>query len=180
VSQSSFKQARARRRKLFSQEATYVQHRLAFWLESIRRTERSPPTVSRSLIDLQIKPLQKKSQLKNDPATANSAQRLLDDVYANVSFYLPRDFRKAGDYERAALALRLAVEIAPERPRAYWGLAEAYAESGRTEKAFEALRAAIALGRVDIERLETDPSWEALRDQPAWQEILELASSASS
>ena len=180
ASQPSFKQARTRRRKLFNQEVTYLQHRLASWLESIRHTDRSPPTVSRSMIDLQIKPLQKKAQLKDDPLTANSAQRLLDDVYANVSFYLPRDFRKAGDFERAVLALRLAVEIAPERRRAYWGLAEAYAASGRSDKAFEALRAAIALGKVDIERLETDSTWKTLRESPAWQEILELAGSASS
>ena len=175
----SVKQALAKQKKLFNQETIYVHKRLAPWLETVRRTDRSPPSVSRSLIELQIEPLKKKAEQLEDPETAHHAQRLLDDVYANVSFYLPQEFRQGGDYDRALLALRIAVEVAPEKRRAHWALAEIYAQTGQTGSAIEALTKAIAMGRVDIERLKTDPAWESLRFLPTWQALIDQADSAS-
>lgn len=165
--------------KIFEQERTYLRNRFGPWLNALRSGEQDLSTLSRSLMDLQIETLKKQAANKDDPDSANSAQRLLEDLYANVSFYLPRDFLEVGDYDRAIFALKIAIEIDPERPRAQWGLAQAYAATGQEKKAFETLRHAIALGKVDVERLETDPTWETLRKKPAWQEILEAAKSAS-
>lgn len=170
-----YKKALAARRKLFDREKIYVHRRLGPWLVRFRSTEQAPPSVSRSLIDLQIRSLQKQAQSSEDPDAAYMAQRLLDDVYANLSFYLPRDMRRVGDLDRATQSLKIAIEVAPERRRAYWRLAEAYAEQGRQGPAFEALERAIALGRVDLERLKTDPSWEVLRSDPRWLKVLERA-----
>jgi tetratricopeptide (TPR) repeat protein len=148
-------------------------------LTRTRSSDQDLSTLSRSLMDLQIETLKKQVANKEDRDSANSAQRLLDDLYANMSFYLPRDFREVGDYDRAIFVLKIAIEIDPERRRAQWGLAQAYATTGQEKKAFETLRRAVALGQVDVERLETDPTWDTLRKKPVWQEILEAAKSAS-
>ncbi len=165
--------------KIFVQERTYLRQRFGPWLTRTRSSDQDLSTLSRSLMDLQIETLKKQVANKEDRDSANSAQRLLDDLYANMSFYLPRDFREVGDYDRAIFVLKIAIEIDPERRRAQWGLAQAYATTGQEKKAFETLRRAVALGQVDVERLETDPTWDTLRKKPAWQEILEAAKSAS-
>jgi len=174
-----YKQAVAKRRRIFDQEKIYVHRRLGPWLAKFHRDDEAPPTVSRSLIELQIRSLQKRAKSPNDVQGANSAQRLIDDVYATAAYYLPRDMRDAGNLDRAALSLQVAIEVDPARRRAYWALAETYAEAGRKKSAFETLRQAIALGRVDYDRLTTDASWQPLREDAAWAEILRLAEAAA-
>ncbi|MEJ2085281.1 MAG: hypothetical protein P8Y44_06330 [Acidobacteriota bacterium] len=178
VEGKDYKRAVARRSKIFDQEKIYVHRRLGPWLAKFHRDDQTPPTVSRSLIELQIRSLQKRATSPDDAQDADSAQRLIDDVYATAAYYLPRDMQEAGNLDRAALSLQVAIEVDPARRRAYWALAEIYAEAGRKKSAFETLRQAIALGRVDYDRLTTDPSWQLLRQDTAWEEILRLAEAA--
>ena len=46
---------------------------------------------------------------------------------------------------------------------------------GREEQALSALRGAIALGRVDVARLERDDTWRPLRSHPEWAALVEQA-----
>ena len=83
--------------------------------------------------------------------------------------------QQIGETGRVIRALEIAIEVAPERRRAYWRLAETLAADGRIDAAFEALSSAIALGGVDYDRLVADPSWNALRERPEWAGILDEA-----
>lgn len=108
--------------------------------------------------------------------TATALESLLRDAevrfYTTAAYSLPSSFERIGEPARAARSLEVAIEIYPRRARAIWRLATLRAEMGDSKRAFEALRAAIALGNVDLERLKTDPTWDTLRPSPEWADVV--------
>lgn len=157
-----------------AREKDYLSSKLGPWLRDIRAEDRLAPTLRRSLVDLRIGALGEQSK-DADPEKARSARRLLESLYSSTSFYIPNYFVEREIFDRAALSLRVAVEIAPERRRAHWKLAEVLARGGRVEEAIAALAGAIELGRVDVGRLTSDETWKALRSHPDWPSLVERA-----
>jgi tetratricopeptide (TPR) repeat protein len=163
---------RAQEKKLAKAENTYLAMRYQRWVPELRKTGQRIPTVKEALYALRVESLRKRAAATEDPPDAYSAQRLLEDVYVGVAFYLPREFEEAGDSERRIRCFEIAVAIYPQEARGHWRLATAYAEAGRDDKALETLRTATSFGNVDLQRLETDPTWESLRKRLEWAELL--------
>ncbi len=68
-------------------------------------------------------------------------------------------YLEEGNYEEAIIAFSAAIEIDPKRAEAYLGLADAYIESGKPEKALEALQC----GYDNTEDVELDQRMDALQ-----------------
>lgn len=100
------------------------------------------------------------------------AQRLLENLFSQTSFYLTRDLFAAGDYGRAVPVLSAAVEIRPENWVARYNLACALARTGRRDAAIEQLREAVAAGLPEPERMVEDEDLASLRDEPTFRELL--------
>lgn len=101
-----------------------------------------------------------------------SAKRLLETLFVQTSFYLPRQYLERKDGRRASLCLEVAVALKPELPGVWYDLACARARSGEKRKAFAALREAIGKGFRDRAHIEKDPDLELLRGEAEYATIL--------
>ncbi len=146
--------------------------RLEEWIQRVGSRDlggrrNAPPDVPTALRELRIASLQALSRGKN-PAVADSAQRRLAYIKAATGSYIPARY-EAGEPEVARALLQIALAIDPDLPAVRWRLARALARLGESDKAFEELRAARRSGYVDIEDMQSNRVWAALRRDPRWQ-----------
>ncbi len=66
-----------------------------------------------------------------------------------------------------------------ERARFHYYLAKIYAKQGQQDRALQYMRKALEEGFADRKRLMEDPEFAALRDLPAFKELLEAGAAAS-
>ena len=79
-----------------------------------------------------------------------------------------------GDYERAIEAHRRAATFEPIKGIALYNLACAYALTGRTDEAFEALKASGDAGFDLAEPMRSDSDLDSLRDDARFEAFLLL------
>jgi tetratricopeptide (TPR) repeat protein len=147
--------------------------KLASVNKSIRNTSGNVPKLEHVLAFLQVDELKKKAKeapLKEDRL---QAQRLLTVVAIQHGFYLARGFREYGDFERLALCYSVAVEIHPDEPYLWYGLARAQAQLGEKEKAMESLKKAVDHGFKDADKIANDFDLRSLQDEKQFKKILE-------
>ncbi|HYC58289.1 MAG TPA: tetratricopeptide repeat protein [Thermoanaerobaculia bacterium] len=93
--------------------------------------------------------LKRVGELKRRAARAGAegvtARRMLEAVFTQTSFYLPRDLMEKGDYARAAAMLEIAADIHPERWRLWYELAVMQRRAGNRRKALQSLEKAFAV-----------------------------------
>jgi len=129
--------------------------------------------VRRVLAELKIAELKKSATSAGEREERLMARRLLESVFVQTSFYLPRALLERKDPRRAVLSLLVAAEIKPEEPYVWYGLARARALSGDKGEALKALRRAVEAGFHDAEALATEPGFETLRKERGYREIIE-------
>jgi len=116
--------------------------------------------------------LRKDAGRKNDEAVRIAARRVLSRYWIllneEVSLALERR-----EYGRAALRLETMAWIQPDNPQVYYYLARAYSLGGRSEKALEALRHAVAKGYRDYEILESNPDLDPLKQSPEYLKLMD-------
>jgi hypothetical protein len=156
-------------------QASY-ERTLGDFLAAYRKGE--PPSLSRSMSQLQIRPLLKRAADEDDPEDALAAQRLLELAFSNTSFYEPRDYMAAGDPARALAILRVADAVKPRAPQVCWGMARAQAQLGHLEEAFAELECVVAAGAADAGRIEKEELLAPLRPDPRFKALLERLRSA--
>jgi tetratricopeptide (TPR) repeat protein len=134
--------------------------------------EEAGTSLGRVLSDLTIADLKKSAGSAKDREERLMARRLLESVFVQTSFYVPRTLVERGDHRRAALSLRVAAEIKPDEPYVWYGLARAQARGGQKSEALKALRRAVRAGFRDAEALRHEPDFDALRKERGYEEIL--------
>ncbi len=131
-----------------------------------------PMTVTQVVSALRIRELRKKAQSGRTADERLSAQRILNTIGVQTSYYLPQKFMDEKRYERAVFVLSIAAEIEPESPHVWYNRAAAYARKGDRKKALADLRHALERGWKDAAALEKDPDFETLRQEAGYQEIV--------
>jgi len=101
-----------------------------------------------------------------------AAQRALNSLATGLTFYLPRDFTAAGQYDRLAVSLELGMRVRGDNPVGWYNLACARARLGREEAAVEALQRALELGFDNDELLATDADLDPLRDRKDFRALM--------
>jgi tetratricopeptide (TPR) repeat protein len=101
-----------------------------------------------------------------------TARRALNSLTTGLSFYLPRDFMAAGQYDRLAASLELALQVRDDNSVWWYNLACARARLGHEESAMEALGQALDLGLSRPDLLATDPDLDTLRDRGDFKTLL--------
>lgn len=162
-------------RKLAGRERAYLTSRLGPWNRMLVQ-DQNPPGVGESLVRLQIGSLVKRSQ-DPDPRRATSARRLMETVYTQASFYLPRSLEAQGEIDRAEIALKVAAEIFPDRALTYWRMANLFLDAGWHQRAMEALQEVAERGDVIVTSVQTDSRWEPLHQEPGWPRLVEALES---
>jgi len=163
------------KKRIASRQAAYEKRFYAF-LADFRASD--PPSLTRSLIDLQIRSLQHRAESK-DILDAEAAQRLIAIAFTNTSFYETRDYFEKKDYARALAMSRIAAEIKPGHPQVCLDLARAHAQLGQIGDALDALACLVDSGAVDAGFIEKDELLAPLRGGERYRGLIERARGAS-
>lgn len=152
-----------RDRDLEQREAQYEKKMLRAMVSAsraLRVVEPLPPPTA-------IRAAYRVDEIKRDTRgpLADAAQRVLESIFTQTSFYLPRAFFDAGDAYRAAAVLEIARDIKPKVPYVRVELARAYARTRQGAKAAAEIEAALANGLRDRESLRTDSDLRKLIGQ---------------
>ena len=108
-----------------------------------------------------------------------AAQRVLNSLNSFLSFYLPRDYLATKEFRRAAVVLELATRIDDDRPIVWYNLACAWAQTGKTDQAMEALSRSVDVGYRQLDNFESDTDLDPLRNLPGFPEIADRIRQAS-
>ena len=92
--------------------------------------------------------------------------------YADVVEILGGLYTRQGRIAEGLKMDRRLVRLQPDNPTAHYNLACSLVLSRRNSDALQALRKAVRLGYRDFDWMQQDPDLEALKRNPAFQELL--------
>jgi tetratricopeptide (TPR) repeat protein len=121
--------------------------------------------------ELRLDDLEKQSKNMSRPRQAYAAQRILEHVFVNTSFYLPRDYLEDEEPARAISILMVAERIRPGSFGTLIFLARAYAQKGDEKKAIEALQRANEIQPLTQEFLANDSYFDPIREEPDFKKL---------
>jgi predicted esterase len=133
----------------------------------------TPPTAARVAKELDLADWKKRAA-SADRAESLSAERVLNTVFIQTGWYLPRMLTQRKDHEGAILMLTVAAEIRPDYSPVWVELAAAHARKGKSgrKRALEALDRAVGLGFADRALLDRETAFDGLRQDEQFRAIL--------
>ncbi len=134
-----------------------------------------PPEPAMLAAELGIPALRKTVASDDSLEERLSAERLLANLRAQTGFYLPQQMRDRGDDARARALVLVAEQIDPDNPFLDYNLAASAAREGDAARATADLERAVAKGFRQFERLEQDPDFAPVREDPAFRKWLAAA-----
>jgi len=132
----------------------------------------SPQSLARTVAELTIPELKRRAAAASDPEEKLAAERLLNAVYIQTGLHLPREAAERKQYDRAVFYLQIAGEIDPDVPHIPFRMAVAWAQQGNRPKALELLAAAVQKGWTDLVALESERSFDPLRQTEGYKRIV--------
>lgn len=120
-----------------------------------------------------IAELQKSAKAADDTGERRVARRVTEGLFVGL-LEQGRDLLQVQkSYLQAARKFEVAVEVAPERPGAYFYLAQAYALSGNRKKSLLALKTAVDKGFSDLAGITGNKAFDSLRNEPQYHQIIQ-------
>lgn len=162
------------RRRWDAADARYVRDKLPLLNLAAQRDGPAAEELRRQLDILRLK-----RAAQGEGYEAVAAKRMLQRVYVQASFYMPRRWLAEGNYRAARAVLMVALEIRDDSPRVWYNLACAAARVGQPKQALAALDSAVERGFADAEQLRRDQDLASLQDRPELGRLLERIEPAS-
>jgi hypothetical protein len=132
-----------------------------------------PPPVKAIANQLRVGSLRRDAAAGRPEPERLSAARVIEALFVQTAFYLPRDLAAKHDWLRAELSTGVAAELKPERAGAvFYDLACFRALAGDRKGALGSLRAAVEKGFRDVALVETDPDLASLRGEKDYLAIV--------
>ena len=129
----------------------------------------NPVGVERLAHDFHLAELLKRSSIRG--VQGEAAQRVLESIYVQTSFYLVRDAFERKDYSKALMVLTIASRIYPDRGFVWYNIGAAQARLGHKKEALDALDRALAGGYHDAAHTLTDDDLASLREETRFHEL---------
>lgn len=107
-----------------------------------------------------------------DPRLAASARRTIASLAGQFSFYQPREWAGAGDFDRARTALEIAALIQPGSPRVCYQRALVEAQADEVDAAVEALACALEAAPGFADAARSEPLLDRVRSDPRIRTLL--------
>jgi poly(3-hydroxybutyrate) depolymerase len=158
------------RQERLERDADYLKHASDSFA---RLSPEDPMALGKALGQLRIDSLKKRAADEADVEESLSAQRCLESVFVQTSFYVPRRLFERKDYERAILSLSIASRIKPESVYVWFSLARAQALAGRTGNAVKSLERAVEAGLTDADLIKESADLESLRDKKEFRRLIQ-------
>jgi dienelactone hydrolase len=144
--------------------------RLAAFLGVYRTAPIEP--LSKSVSRLELRNLMRQATDSSDPLEMQSAIRALAHVMSYTAFYEPEEYFTRQDPSRALAVLSIAAVVEPEDPYVCYSRARALTLLGRPSEAVTALACITHATWASAERLEQDPHFAPLKDEPGFKALL--------
>jgi dienelactone hydrolase len=147
--------------------------RLSFDLNAFLASDPTPPAKAIAS-RLGVPKLRREAAADRPAGERESAARVIEQLYVQAAFYLPRALASKRDFRHAEIATGVAEELAPERAGGAWyNLACFRALAGDRKGALGSLRSAVEKGFRDVALVESDPDLASLRGEKDYLAIVE-------
>jgi predicted esterase len=116
--------------------------------------------------------LRKQSKAPDDSSQRRVARRVLDGLFVGLIEQGIGLLQTEKNYSESIKPLRLATEVNPDRPGAFFYLAWAYAANRDKKKSLQSLNTAVEKGFSDDAMITTTKAFDSLRNDPEYQQIM--------
>jgi predicted esterase len=163
----------AAREARIKRDTAYLEETPRILSRAMRGDSETPPTGARVAAELEIAEWRQRAA-STDVEESLAAKRVLNTLLIQTGYYLPRMLTGRKDYDNAILMISIAAEVMPDNAETWLELAAAHARKGKPgrKRALEALDKAVALGWPDRARVDSEPAFDALRQDERFREIV--------
>ncbi|HEU4510300.1 MAG TPA: hypothetical protein VFR78_18845 [Pyrinomonadaceae bacterium] len=116
--------------------------------------------------------LRKQSKATDDSAQRRVARRVLDGLFVDLIEQGISLLQTEKNYSESIKPLKLATEVNPDRPGAFFYLAWAYAGNRDKKKSLQSLNTAIEKGFSDPALITATKAFDSIRNDPEYQQIM--------
>lgn len=116
--------------------------------------------------------LRKQAVLAEDTAERRVARRVLEGFFISLFEQAVNQLQTLKHYDDAVRNFKLATEVNPERPGAFFYLAWAYAANGDRKQALRALQTAADKNFSDLKAIEGNKVFDSIRQEAQYQQII--------
>jgi predicted esterase len=121
--------------------------------------------------------LQKSAKAENDTGERRVARRVSEGLYIGLFEEGMNLLQTQKHYDQAARKFELLVQVAPDRPGAYFNLAWAYALNGEKKKSLQALTSAVEKGFSDRSAITENKAFDSLRNESQYLQVIKTLES---
>ena len=127
---------------------------------------------SGNLLPKILSDLRKQSKASEDSTQRRVARRVLDGLFVGLIEQGISLLQTEKNYSESIKPLKLATEVNPDRPGAFFYLAWAYAANRDKKKSLQSLSTAVEKGFSDAAMITANKAFDTLRDDPEYQQII--------
>ena len=124
------------------------------------------------LLHAMVNDLRKQSEASDDTTQRRVARRVLDGLFVGLVEQGIGLLQTEKSYSESIKRLKLATEVNPARPGAFFYLAWAYAANGDRKKSLLSLNKAVEKGFSDTALIMGNKAFDSLRKDPEYQRIM--------
>lgn len=117
--------------------------------------------------------LRKQSKATDDSTQRRIARRVLDGLFVGLIEQGIGLLQTEKKYAESIKPLKLATEVNPDRPGAFFYLAWAYAANRENKKSLQSLNTAVEKGFSDAAMITSNKAFDSIRNDPEYQQIME-------
>jgi vacuolar-type H+-ATPase subunit I/STV1 len=141
-------------------------------MNAFRTADGGPAEIHQMVQQLQLPERREQAAAKKETEESIAAERFVRGVLSHT-YEQARDALAAKDFRRAKLNLQIAAECAPDSSYIHYTLARAYALNKENKNALAALRQAVEKGYTDIDAIEKNVEFDALRQMPGYRDLVQ-------
>ena len=119
-----------------------------------------------------LRDLRKQSKAPDDSTQRRVARRVLDGLFIGLVEQGIGLLQTEKNYSESVKRFKLATEVNPDRPGAFFYLAWAYAANRDKKKSLQALNTAVEKGFADAATITANKAFDFLRTDPEYQQIM--------
>ena len=119
-----------------------------------------------------INDLRKQSKTPEDSTQRRIARRVLDGLFIGLVEQGTSLLQTKKNYSESIKRFKLATEINPDRPGAFFYLAWAYAANRDKKKSLQFLNQAVEKGFSDTAMITANKAFDFIRNDPEYQQIM--------
>jgi len=116
--------------------------------------------------------LRRQSKASEDSTQRRVARRVLDGLFVGLIEQGISLLQTEKNYSESIKPLKLATEVNPDRPGAFFYLAWAYAANRDKTKSLQSLNTAVEKGFSDAAMITANKAFDSLRNDPEYQQIM--------